>query len=268
MRRQTPLLVLFSLLLAVRIVHADATSAKERTARTACLAGDHAKGVQLLSELFVKTMDPTFIYDQGRCFEQNRRYDDAIARFQEYLRAGKKLSKADRADTEQHIADCEALLAKERSAAVSSPASAQPPAPPVAQVPVAPVPAAGPSPAVVQPPAPAPAGEPGAGLRTAGIIAAAVGGAALVTGVVLNIKVNAMASDLQKTDGYSDGKESDRKTHQTLGWVSYGVGAACVAAGAVLYFLGQRQAPADSTSLALVPAFAPGQAGAALKGAF
>jgi hypothetical protein len=48
--------------------------------------------VQLLSELFVSTMDPTFIYDQARCFQQNRRYEDAIARFQEYLRTGKSVS--------------------------------------------------------------------------------------------------------------------------------------------------------------------------------
>jgi hypothetical protein len=267
MRRLAPLLLLFSLLLTARLVHAENTAAKERTARTACLSGDYAKGVQLLSELFVSTMDPTFIYNQGRCFEQNRRYEDAIARFQEYLRAGKKLSKADRTDTEKHIDDCEALLAKERSAAVPSVVPSPAPAPAAEQVAV-PGPAVAPTPAVVQHPTPAPTSESGASLRTAGIIAAAVGGAALVTGVVLNLKVNGMASDLQKTDGYSDGKESDRKTYQTLGWVSYGVGAACVATGAVLYFLGQRSAAADSTSVALVPSFAPGQAGAVLKGAF
>jgi len=46
------------------------------------------------------------------------------------------------------------------------------------------------------------------------------------------------------------------------------VGAACVATGAVLYYLGLRSGSAGSTSFALVPAFAPGQAGALLKGAF
>ena len=73
-----------------------------------------------------------------------------------------------------------------------------------------------------------------------------------------------MASDMQKTNGYTDGKESDRKTYETLGWVGYGVGAACVATGAVLYYLGTRSGAAG----ALVPAFAPDQVGAVVKGAF
>jgi tetratricopeptide (TPR) repeat protein len=77
--------------LVVVVLVADNASAKnvedkERTARTACLAGDYAKGVAILSELFVETQDAGFIYNQGRCFEQNHRYDDAISRFQEYLR--------------------------------------------------------------------------------------------------------------------------------------------------------------------------------------
>ena len=46
----------------------------------ACLSGDYTKGVAILSELFVDTKDPTYLFNQGRCFEQNRRYDDAIAR--------------------------------------------------------------------------------------------------------------------------------------------------------------------------------------------
>jgi hypothetical protein len=44
------------------------------------------------------------------------------------------------------------------------------------------------------------------------------------------------------------------------------LGAACVATGAVLYLLGSRSS--DSAAVALAPAFAPGQAGAVLKGAF
>jgi hypothetical protein len=90
----------------------------------------------------------------------------------------------------------------------------------------------------------------------------------LVAGIILNLKVNSMADDLQKTDGYTAGKESDRKTYETLGWAGYGVGAACIAAGAVLYVLGLRSGSPASTSVALFPTFAPGQAGAVVKGAF
>jgi hypothetical protein len=256
------------LLLTARVVWAGNAETKERVARTACLSGDYAKGVALLSELFVTTMDPTYIYNQGRCFEQNRRYEDAIARFQEYLRAGKRLSRDEQADAQKHIVDCEGLLAKQPGQPVSAAPVPAPAPAPTPVVPAAPAPVvAAPTPVVRQTNI-QPASESVSGLRTAGIVTAAVGGAALVAGVILNLKVNSMAESMQKTDGYTDGKESDRKTYETLGWVGYGVGAACVATGAVFYILGQRSGATGPTSVAIMPALAPGQAGAVLKGAF
>jgi len=108
-----------SLALAALFAAAPASGAsrgaRERAAaaRTACLSGEYAKGVKILSELFVQTKDPTHIFNQGRCFEQNSRYQDAIARFQEYLRVAKGLSEQYKADTQKHIDDCQSLLAKE-----------------------------------------------------------------------------------------------------------------------------------------------------------
>jgi hypothetical protein len=92
----------------------------------------------------------------------------------------------------------------------------------------------------------------------------AVGGAAIIAGVMFNLKVNSMASDYGKLNGYTDSKESDRKTYQTLGWVGYGVGAACVATGAVLYYLGVHTS-ATSPSVALG---ADGSVSATVKGVF
>jgi hypothetical protein len=263
MRRRRFLLVLVPVLLSVRVGHAESVDAKERRARTACLAGDHAKGVQLLSELFVTTMDATFIYNQGRCFEQNRRYEDAIARFQEYLRAGRKLTRADKAEAKKHIDDCKELLANEKAQVVRVAPAAPPPVAPATVAPAA----------VVTTPA-APSSQPnppahsdtGSGLRVAGIVMASVGGAALVAGIILNLKVNSLASDLKNTDGYSPGKESDRKTYETLGWVGYGAGAACIATGALLYVLGSRSG--GDAQVAFAPAVAPDYAGAVVKGVF
>lgn len=268
MHRRGLLLLLVSIFFA-RSGYAESADAKERRARTACLAGDYTDGVRLLSELFVSTKDTTFIFNQGRCFEQNHRYEDAISRFQEFLRTSKKISKAEKAEAQKHISDCKELLAGEGG---DKSTATQPTA--AAALPVAPTPppaTTAPKTVVPTPVAPPPqvgatASRGGSGLRTAGIVTASVGGAALVAGVIFNVKVNSLASDIQKTDGYSPDKESDRKTYRTLGWVSYGLGAACVATGAVLYILGSRSS--DSTSIALVPAFAPGQAGALVKGAF
>ena len=268
MNRRRCLLLLVPFLLSARAVQAGSVENKERTARMACLSGEFAKGVAILSELFVDTQNPLYIYNQGRCFQQNRRYEDAIARFQEFLRAGKKLSTDDKDEAQKHIADCQDLLAKQSTTAAPLSAPAPMPAPAVVQGPAASVPVVVAAPPVIQQTSLPLASDSGSGMRTAGIITAAVGGASVIAGVLLNLKVNSIASDLKKTDGYTASKESDRTTYETFGWVSYGVGAAFVATGAVLYYLGQRSGAAGSTSVAFVPALAPGQAGAVVKGAF
>jgi tetratricopeptide (TPR) repeat protein len=107
------LVPLIACLVVARTSMAKDLAGQERAARTACLAGDYARGITILSELFVATNNPDFIYNQGRCFEQNRRYDDAIARFQEFLRVAQKVSKADKSEVQKHITSCQDLLAKQ-----------------------------------------------------------------------------------------------------------------------------------------------------------
>jgi len=240
---------------------------QERTARKACLSGDYEKGVSILSDLFVDTKDTTYIFNQARCFEQNRRYEDAIARFQEYLRAAPDLAAADKALTEKHIADCQEILARQlgRSTASPAPVAVEPAVVPPPPAPPAPVVPPAPAADVSKPSTPAPSGG-GSGLRAAGIATASVGVVALVAGVALNLKVNSMASDLETLGNYSDGKESQRKTYQTLGWIGYGAGAACIATGTLLYVLGLRSS--NTTTLAIVPVLTSEQTGAAVGGRF
>jgi hypothetical protein len=88
------------------------TSAKEKEAKKACALGDYQKGAEILTDLLVETNDPTYIYNQGRCYQQNGRCEQAINRFREYLRKAKRLSASDRAETESQINDCEESLAK------------------------------------------------------------------------------------------------------------------------------------------------------------
>jgi hypothetical protein len=107
--------VTFGLLLGSSSAVAASRTAREREARKACLKGDYAKGVGILADLFVETMDATYIFNQGRCFEQNRRYEDAVGRFDEFLRAAGKLGAEDRAMAEEHIVDCKRKLAEERA---------------------------------------------------------------------------------------------------------------------------------------------------------
>lgn len=69
--------------------------AKERAAKKACLLGDVNKGADILADLYVETNNPVYIYNQGRCFEQNGRNEQAVLRFKEYLRKNPSLRKAD-----------------------------------------------------------------------------------------------------------------------------------------------------------------------------
>lgn len=261
-------------LFAPAFAQAASRQAQERAARKACLSGDYTKGVSILSDLFIDTKDSTYIFNQARCFEQNRRYDDALARFQEYLRAAPDLDASDKAAAEKHIADCQDLLAKQNGRSADLPAPATPQQQPVPKQLEAPPPPSSPPPnaapelvvaAESVPPRNATAGS---ALRAGGIVTASVGGAALIGGLVLNLKANSLAHDLGTYGGYSDSKESQRKNYETASWVGYGLGAACVAAGGVLYYLGTRATSHASSGVALLPALGPGHLGASLGGTF
>jgi hypothetical protein len=250
-----------ALLFALPSAYAANRDAKERIARRACLNGDPVKGVQILTDLFIATNDPTYVYNQGRCWEQNNRYEEAIGRFREYLRIATTQDKAALASAENHIADCEALLRKNGWVAdqpaqspVPTPLPATPPPPiaPTSQPPVATI--------YRVPPSTSPSA--GSGLRIVGIVVLAVGGAALVTGLALNLKANNMVGAL--SNHYDPSTESSSKDYKILSQISYGAGGALVAGGVLLYYLGVRA----GNQMTVTPSVANGTAGAVLTGAF
>ncbi len=245
---------------------------QEKEARKACLNGDFAQGVSILSDLFISTKNPTYLFNQGRCLEQNRKYEEAIARFEEYLRAAEtgkfKLKSSDKEQAHRRIGKCKELLAEQEARTIAPPQTF---APPVAPVAPQPQPEAAPAPIVVNVPAPAPAEESrrNSGLLIGGIITAALGAGATVTGVILNVKANGMLDDMYgKQNGYSSDDESTRKTYETLAWVGYGVGGACLLTGAVLIWFGARSDSRPPSQVALVPTLGAGQAGLVLSGGF
>ena len=89
--------------------------------------------------------------------------------------------------------------------------------------------------------------------------------AGLVAAVVLNLKANSLANSIEPPKTYNRDTESSRKTYETLSWVGYGVGAAGLVTGAILYGLGWSK---SSDTVAVVPTVGPGLAGASLAGAF
>jgi tetratricopeptide (TPR) repeat protein len=233
-------------------------AAKEKAAKKACATGDFAKGVDILADLFVDTNDFLYVYNAGRCYQQNNRFEQAISRFREYLRKAKDISESDRAETERQIADCEGSLGK----------TAQMAPPPV--VATVPVPVVQPETTAVEPvtskasskPEPSPSDSSrGKKLRVAGVISAAVGVAAIGTGVGLALKANSLSA----TD-YSRSREDERASLKTWSMVGYGVGAAAIVTGVVLYIVGWPSE--QSSSLALLPVVVPDGASVLLNGRF
>lgn len=82
----------------------------------------------MLGDLYVETNDPTLLYNQARCYEQNSQNRQAIDRFREYLRkAAAQITPETRAEVEQHIAECKARMKEDDNPPV--PAVAVPPLP-------------------------------------------------------------------------------------------------------------------------------------------
>ena len=75
--------------------HAAAPDPRALAARQACAAGRVEQGIELLAEIVAATGDSDAVYNQARCYEQNGRPQEALARFREYLRTSKVLTAED-----------------------------------------------------------------------------------------------------------------------------------------------------------------------------
>jgi hypothetical protein len=90
------------------------------------------------------------------------------------------------------------------------------------------------------------------------VIVGSVGVVAIAGGIAMAVKTHSIVDDMYKS-GYHSDQESSRKSYETWGWVSYGVGAAALVAGSVMFITGTmagRSGP-SSSQVALVPAIGP-----------
>lgn len=248
-------------------------TSKEKAAKKACITGNVKAGIDILADLYVDTGDTTYVFNQGRCYEQNHRWEDAADRFREYLRKAPSLTNTEKVEVNTHIAECDAMLAKQTGAAAPVPQDAAPqagstPTPSVASANYANTGSAYLPQAPLVFAQPLPPKSEGRGLRIGGIATTAFGLCAIGTGVVLALKEQALTNEINAK--FNADKESTRSSYVTWGYVSYGVGAAAVAAGATLYVLGLRseRVASGTIGIALLPTFAPGATGMALQGSF
>jgi tetratricopeptide (TPR) repeat protein len=265
---------------------AASDDAKVRAARKACLSGSYQNGVELLTDLFISTNNPVYIYNQARCYEQNGRYEESINSFREYLRKGNPTAE-ERAETEQHIADCQALLGQKPNLAPvleTKPevaATARPPYAPVreaeaggkvetaGQQPIASNVLAGSNTSgqVAAGSTPTPSHS-GRGLRIAGLISAVVGVGATATGVYFYTRAKSYSDKVSNEPVRNPSDESAGKNAETMQWVFYGLGGVALATGTVLYVLGWPGADNPGATAGIAPLVAPGLAGISAQGVF
>jgi hypothetical protein len=128
----------------------DADNQLEMKAREAFAASRYDEAIDSFAKLYAKTLNPIYLRNIGRCFQQKREPDAAIDKFRDYLaktKTGKyKTSTDERAEIDGYIKEMEALRDEQAKAAAPvqplpapTPAAAPPPAlpPPTATTPAA-----------------------------------------------------------------------------------------------------------------------------------
>lgn len=218
---------------------------KEKAAKRACIAGETQVGISLLADLYADSDEPTYIFNQGRCYQQNNLYEQALGRFREYLRKTPNISAEYKAETDRHINECEFLIAKSKLL-VSETAKAETPRPE--------------SPTIFPN---AQSQLPGQGLRTAGVMTVSSGFIFLGTAIGLNWSANEQTKKNQNP--YSRDKQETINTYKTLSLVGYGVGVTSLVTGSILYFWGWQT---EKTKVSLIPVIVTNRASLWLRGAF
>ena len=117
------LLALAALAAMSGVAGAQERDPRELEAKKACLGGRPDRGIELLAEMYAETNDPTYIYNQGRCYQQNGKPREALTRFREYMRKARDMSADDKALVQGYISELEQ---QEKAAALDL--SARPPA--------------------------------------------------------------------------------------------------------------------------------------------
>jgi tetratricopeptide (TPR) repeat protein len=228
--------------------------------------GHFTEAIEEFEKAYEVRSEPIFLYNIAQSHRQSDNPQRAIFFYRRYLEA--EPDAKNRSEIEQRIKDMQAQLDAKAEIALTT-------APPIpAPQPVAPpIPAA--TPVVVEPvpvireqAQPERAQTAGRGLRIAGIGIGATGVAGVVTGIALGLHASSLYKEANTAGNpYDYAKDQSSRTFRTLEWVSFSVGGAAIATGAVLYYFG-ASAKSASTSVAVAPFLAPGAGGAAISGRF
>ena len=248
----------------------DRTRAKQarqafEMGKKAYTAGEFDKAIELWKEGYELKDDPILLYNIAQAYRQKGDAAKAIFYYRGYLRDAPQAR--NRPEVEARMAELQRGIEEAERAAQPVPSPVPPPAltPEVQEV----------APA----PPPVESGEEprsGKGMRVAGIVTMGVGVAAIGAATFFGLRARSLASELEDatragqpwSQDLAD-KESRGKTMNTLSLVGFGVGAAAVVTGGILYYLGARKdARAAEERTAFLPAIGPDGAQANLRVTF
>ena len=181
---------------------------READAKKECAAGRWERGGEILAELYAGTGDIDYVFNQGRCYQQNNRPDEAIARFREFLRRADAKPPEARKEAEDFIAELEAEKRRTRDGGRVAPAW----------------------------------------MRPAAIATGALGVVGIGFGIVMSTRVSAAEDETQAMFNNGgivaaevlNERAASAKRFQNAQWVGYGIGAAALAACATILVLETR----------------------------
>jgi hypothetical protein len=232
--------LLAAVLLAAPPAAAQSSDPRPRQALTACAAGDVARGVAILADLYAESRDPAYVFNQGRCYQQNGQLEQAQQRFREYLRVGTAEPREDLARARGFLTEIDATLARRAAEARAKETS------------------------VAAARADALEGRRSA-LRKTAVVLGSLAVVGIGAGAIMSFKVqsqeksveNRFGMDAVVTDGVGLRRQlSDGGRYETWQWIGYGVGVAA-AAGALTSFgiaeLGARPSAGDRAVVRVAP---------------
>jgi len=233
--------------------------------------GDFDKAIELWKEGYELKDDPILLYNIAQAYRQKGDAAKAIFYYRGYLRDAPQAR--NRAEVEGRMAELQRGIDEAERAAQPAPTPVPPPAlPPPTEVAPAPPPLV----PVAPPPHDDDEPRPGKGMRVAGIVTVGVGVAALGAATFFGLRARSLANELEDatqagqpwSQDLAD-KESQGKTMNTLALVGFGVGAAAVVTGGILYYLGARKdARTAQERTAFLPAIGPDGAHLGLRVTF
>ena len=96
----------------------------------------------------------------------------------------------------------------------------------------------------------------------------AAGVASIGTAVYFYTRATSLSDRISGSDAPTSSDYQAGKDAETMQWVFYGVGAAALATGAILYWLGSSSSASAPTATVVAPIVGPGIAGLSAQGTF